>query len=129
MSTFSGKSGKILIGAKPLADITRWTLATTAANPSYASSSSGGYRRRVPGVRDGAGRIEFLLDPADPLTGDFDEGDAVTLLLYLDAERCYSVPALIDALELEVDISTGDVVGGVARFSTNGAWTKPTYAS
>jgi hypothetical protein len=128
MATFSGKDGKVLIGGSPLADIIGWTLRTASDNPTYASSSTGGYRKRVPGVKDAAGTVRFKLNPADPITDDLDAGVAVTLLLYLDATRFYTVPAVIDALRLEVDIDTGDVVGGVADFSGNGAWTKPTYA-
>jgi hypothetical protein len=128
MATFSGKDGKVLIGATPLADITAWTLRTLSGNPAYASSSTGGYRKRVPGVKDAQGTVRFKLNPADPITDDLDAGAAVTLLLYVDATRFYTVPAVIDALRLEVDIDSGDIVGGVAEFSANGAWTKPTYS-
>ncbi len=129
MATISGKDGKVMIGPAALADITRWTFNTTSNNPAYASSSTAGYRRRVAGVKDGGGRIAFKLDPADPVSDSLNEGDQVTLLLYLDATHFYTVPAVIDALELEVDISTGDVLGGTAAFSTNGAWTKPDYGT
>jgi hypothetical protein len=128
MSVISGKDGKILIGATTLADITGWTLRTVSHNSAYASSSTGGHRKRVAGVKDAAGSIAFKLNTADPLTDDFVEGSAVTLLLHLDATRYYSVPAVIDALRLEVDIDRGDVIGGTAEFSANGAWTKPSYA-
>jgi hypothetical protein len=129
MSTISGKDGKVLIGAAALADITRWTFNATSVNPAYASSSTAGFRRRVAGIKEGAGRIAFKLDPADPISDSLNEGDQVTLLLHLDATHFYTVPAIVDALELEVDISSGDVLGGTANFSSNGAWTKPDYGS
>ena len=129
MATISGKNGKVLIGATPLAEITDWTFQTSSANPAYASSSTGGFRRRVAGIKDGSGSFGFILDPASPITNNFDEGSSVTLLLYLDATRFYSVPAVIDSIHLAVDISSGDVLGGTAIFSANGAWTKPTYGS
>ncbi|MBI2826706.1 MAG: hypothetical protein HYX69_18700 [Planctomycetia bacterium] len=128
MSTISGKDGKVLIGATALAEITDWTFRATSNNQAYASSSTGGYRKRVPGVKDGSGTIGFKLDPADPITDDLDEGAAVTLLLYLDATHFYTVPAVIDAIHLAVDITSGDVLGGTAMFSASGAWTKPNYA-
>ena len=128
MATISGKNGKVMVGAAALADITQWTFNTTSNNAAYASSSTGGYKKRVAGVKDGSGNAAFKLDPADPITDAINEGDAVTLLLHLDATNFYSVPAVIDAVRLEVDIDTGDVVGGVAEFSANGAWTKPAYA-
>ncbi len=129
MATISGKDGKVMIGAAALAEITDWTFHTTSVNHAYASSSTGGFRRRVAGVKDGSGSIGFKLDPAAPITDDFDEGSAVTLLLYLDATHFYSVPAMIDSIQLAVDISSGDVLGGTAQFSATGAWTKPSYGS
>lgn len=129
MATISGKNGKVMIGATPLAEITDWTFHASSHNPAYASSSTGGYRKRVAGVKDGSGHIGFKLDPDSPITNNFDEGSSVTLLLHLDATRYYSVPAVIDALQLAVDVSSGDVLGGMAMFSVNGAWTKPTYGS
>ena len=129
MATISGKNGKVMIGATALAEITDWTFHATSNNHAYASSSTGGYRRRVPGVKDGSGSIGFKLDPADPITDDFDEGSVVTLLLYLDATHFCSVPAVIDSISLAVDISSGDVLGGTAMFSASGPWTKPDYSS
>jgi hypothetical protein len=129
MATISGKNGKVLIGSTALAEITDWTFHTTSVNHAYASSSTGGYRQRVAGVKDGGGSIGFKLDPADPITDDFDEGSSVTLLLYIDATHFYSVPAVMDSIQLAVDISSGDVLGGTAMFSANGPWTKPSYGS
>ncbi len=129
MAIFSGKDGKVLAGTTTLAEITQWTFQTRSNNVAYGSSATAGYRRRVAGAKDGRGTIRGKLDPADPLTNAFEEGDTVTLQLYLDASRFYSVPALIDTLQFEVDIDSGDIVGWVAEFSTDGAWTKPNYAS
>lgn len=127
MATISGKNGKVMIGDAALAEITDWTFHTTSVNHAYASSSTGGYRRRVAGVKDGSGTIGFKLDPDDPLTDAFDEGSSATLLLYLDETHYYTVPAVIDSLQLGVDISSGDVLSGTAQFSADGAWTKPSY--
>ena len=129
MPTISGKDGTVKIGSTPVAEITAWSLSTTSNNPAYASSSTGGYKKRVAGVKDASGSIAFKLDPADPVTDDFDEGDHVTLLLHVDAARFYSVPAVIDSIHLEVDIDSGDIIGGRAEFSSNGAWTKPNYGA
>jgi hypothetical protein len=127
MSLETGDDGQVLIGSTPLADITAWSLETVTRAVAYASSATGGFRKRLPGVKDGRGRIQFMLDVASPLTNQLDEGSAVTLLLYLDATRFYTVPAVIDALRIEVDIDGGKLIGGQAEFSTNGAWTKPAY--
>lgn len=128
MATKSGKDGQVLIGATPLASITHWSLATRASNPAHASSSTGGYKTRNPGVRDSSGSIHFKLDFDDPLTDQFDEGATVTLLLYLDGTHYYTVPAIIDAIEFDdVDIDRGQTIGGTAYFSGTGPITKPTY--
>ncbi len=127
MSVISGKDGKVMIGVAAVADITYWSFSTAAQNPAYASSATAGHRKRLGGVKDGGGVIRGKLDIADAVTDDFNEGDAVTLLLYLNATKFYSVPAVIDRLQFEVDIDSGDVVGWEAEFSANGAWTKPTY--
>ena len=127
MALFTGDDGKVLIGATPLADITAWSLTTKAAAKSYVSSATGGHRKAVVGAKHGAGRIRFLLDPADPITSGFDIGSQVTLLLYLDDTRFYSVPAVIEAIRMNVEIDEGKLVGGEAEFVTSGAWTKPVY--
>ena len=127
MSLLTGDNGKVLIGAEAIADVTRWSLRTFVETGTYASSASAGFRKAHQGNRQGRGQIEFRLDPANPITGDFEEGSAVTLLLYLDAARFYSVPAVIESLEMIVNVDGGDLVGGKAEFVTNGAWTKPTY--
>ena len=53
--------------------------------------------------------------------------DASRTCAHLDEARFYSVPAIIDSLRIDVDIDGGELTGGQAEFSTNGAWTKPTY--
>jgi len=99
-----------------------------ASSPRCRRSSTGGFRRRVGGVKDGSGTIVFKLDPADPITDQLNEGDAVTLLLYLDGTRHFTVPAIIEALQWEVDIDRGEIIGGTAEFAIDGAWTKPSFS-
>jgi hypothetical protein len=119
----SGKSGFVKIGDDPIAEVTKWSFTKQANSSRYASSSSGGFKRSVAGVKSGSGEIEFKFDmsAASPLV----EGAAVTLLLYLDASHFYSVPAIVTRIEVEVDIDTGDVISGSAHFDTDGAWMEP----
>ena len=79
MASFSGKNGKVIVGTSTLAEITHWTFQTRSENVAYGSSATGGFRRRVAGVKDGRGTIRGKLDPSDPTTDVFDEGDSVTL--------------------------------------------------
>lgn len=125
MAVISGRAGRVLVAAAPLAEVTAWTFRTVSANRAYASSATGGFRRRLPGVKEGSGQVRFLLDPARPQTAPLEAGARVTLELRLDAARFYRVPAVIDALRLDVDIDRGEVVTGLAEFSTDGAWTPP----
>ncbi len=119
----SGKSGFVKIGDDAVAEVTRWSFAKQAHSSRYASSSTGGFTRSIPGVKSGSGEIEFAFDIA--AAGPLVEGAAVTLQLYLDATHFYSVPAIVTGLEVEVDIDSGAVIAGTARFDTDGAWTEP----
>jgi hypothetical protein len=127
MSMQTGDDGKVMIGGVELAEITAWSFETTARSVAYASSATAGYRKRLTGAKEGRGAIAFKLNLTDPLTNYLNEGSQVTLLLYIDSTRFYSVPAVIDSLEMTVDIDRGELIGGKAEFSTNGAWTKPSY--
>ena len=126
MATFSGKDGLVKIGGTTLAEITNWNLTTTSSNPSYASSATSGHKTRVAGVKDFSGSIEYKIDAADPISGDFKDGDSVTLLLYLNATDFFSCPSMIDDQQWGgVDIDDGEVVGGSASFSATAALTYP----
>ncbi|MCH8992602.1 MAG: hypothetical protein IIA44_12765 [Acidobacteria bacterium] len=129
MATFSGKDGTVLSGSTTLADITHWRLKTIAQNVAYASSATSGHRKRLPGVKDAGGSFTFRLNASDAVTAELDVGDLVTLKLYVDATNFFSVPAIVDAVEVETDISTGKVVGGAVEFSADGAWTEPSFGS
>lgn len=128
MATFSGKDGKVMIGATPLAEITKWEYTRSSNNPAYASSATQGWKTRRGGVKDATGSLEGKLDPALPITNSFDEGSSVTLLLHEDGTRFHTVPAIIDSIAWSCDINDGDVLGFVAQFSLTGPPTKPTYA-
>jgi len=120
----SGKNGQVLISSSPVAEVTKWIFNKESASSRYASSSTGGFKRSLSGVKSGSGAIQFKFDMSagSPIV----EGSSVTLLLYLDSTHFYSVPALIKTFKVEVNIDTGDVIGGVADFDTDGAWTEPT---
>ncbi len=126
---YYGDDGGVFIGGVEVADITRWTLLTRQRSKSYASSATGGFRRRLPGAKEGVGAVHFKLNLAQPISDPLDVGAEVTLRLYLNADLFYNVPAVIDSLELEVDVDSDDPLGGVAEFSTNGAWTAPGYSA
>jgi hypothetical protein len=113
----------VLIGSAAVAEVTKWMFDKLSVSSRYASSSTGGFKRSLSGVKSGSGAIQFKFDlsAGSPIV----EGSAVTLLLYLDATHFYTVPALIKTFKVEVNIDSGEVIGGVADFDTDGAWTEP----
>ncbi|REJ66208.1 MAG: hypothetical protein DWQ31_15555 [Planctomycetota bacterium] len=125
MPLVSGNEGQVLSDGVALAEIIRWSLQTRATNVSYASSATAGYRKSLPGRKQAQGRFTFALNTSDPVSGQLDEGDQVELRLCVDATHFYLVPAIIDVVELEVDIAAGPLVQGTAEFSSDGAWTAP----
>lgn len=124
----SGKDGDVKIGATSICEIRKWSFNPKSNNPSYASNKTSGYKRRVPGVKDGSGTLEGAWDPATPAVSVIDVGTEVTLLLYINATQNYSVPSVIDSFKLDVDVDEGEIVSWTADFSTNGAWTNPSAA-
>lgn len=128
MATLSGKNGSLVVSGGSLADITSWRFTTTADNVSYASSATGGFRRRIGGARHGFGNVSFVLNTADPATARLVAGDAVTLQLHLDPTRYYYVPAVIDSIQLTVDVNQREPIRGSAEFTTSGAWIDPNFS-
>ncbi len=125
MSGISGKNGKVQVAGTDIAEVTKWSFNPTSNNSSWASSSTAGYKDRVGGSKDGSGTIEGKLDVTDPIYNQLEEGDEFTGLFYIDDTRFYEVPAIVDSMDLEVDIDDGEVVGWSIDFSTRGQWTKP----
>ena len=119
----SGKDGKVTVNATDIGDVTKWTLDESSNNPAYASNSTSGSKKRVAGVKDSSGTIEYELDTAaaEPLT----VGATATLKLYINATKYYSVPAIIDSIGTVCDVDTGAIVAHSAKFSGNGAITPP----
>ncbi len=127
MSLKTGDSGFVLQGSDAVADITLWRLQTKSAGVSYASSATGGFRRRTSGAQAGRGHVEFRLNMATPQVAPLAAGSAVTLKLHLDADHYYAVPAVLDEVELTVDVDRGEPIRGTASFVTDGAWTEPAW--
>ena len=131
MAAISGKDGSVETtsgsggGDGAQAEITGWTFNTTSNNPSWASSTSPGFKKRVAGVKDGSGSISGKYNSANAIFDTLEVGVTVTLTLKVNATNFYAVPAIIDSFNIEVDMDNGDVVGWTADFSTNGEWTEP----
>ena len=129
MPMLSGQDGKVIADAVEVANITRWKFETKSNTVAYASSATGGFRQRLPGVRHGAGTVAFVLSTDTPVQNQLAEGDQLTLKLHVDTDNFYSVPAVVETLSLDVDIDTGDPAGGRFKFVTAGAWTSPDFGA
>jgi len=125
MTAVSGQYGQIQIGSSDVTECTYWSFDRMANEQTYASCATEGYKKRVPGVKDGSGSLKGFQDPTDPIETYFEEGDLVTLKLYYTATKFYSVPAMITKLHVETDIAEGALVPWEADFGCNGAWTLP----
>ncbi len=126
MTAVSGQYGKIMSGASNITECSFWAFDRTAAEHAYASCSTGGYKKRVPGTKDGGGSLKGYYDPTDPVENYITEGASVTLKLYVSTTKFYSVPAIINKLHIETDIEEGAPIPWEAEFGINGAWTLPT---
>ena len=123
MAVFCGKDGTVKISGTDLPEITKWKFTTEVNAQEYSSNNTAGYKVKVCGSKSGSGTIEGKMDDADPITDHFEEGDTVTLVLYLNATLNISVPALITKMDFEVNIDDSEIVGWSADFESSGAYT------
>ena len=118
MVNYSGKDGSVLIGGSTVAHITSWSFNPTSNNPSWASSSTFGFKTRLAGVQDGSGSMEGKLTSwALPFQMPGEVGDKVVLILRVVTGVDFTVRAIIDSITYNVDVDDGDVVSWSADFS------------
>jgi len=120
MALLSGKDGTVRLAQGELLRVTEWRIEKTSTNKSYAANDTGGARKRVPGVKDCAGRLEIKAD--DAAGAPVGEGDVLALELHADdsAENYYELSAIVDAVRVEVDVGLARPVAYVVAFSGNG---------
>lgn len=120
MAVISGKDGTLKLGDTQVTRVTHWKIEKTSGGKAYTANDTGGARKRVPGVKDCSGRFEIKAGDSDAVP--VEEGDAVTLQLHVDdsGANYYDVPAIVEAIRAEVDISEGKTVAHVVAFSGNG---------
>ena len=123
MAVLSGKDGTLYIGANEVTPLSNWKLSITSHNPDYAANDTGGWKKRAAGVKDCFGSFEVKVE--DGGNSPVEEGDSVALKLHVDAtgNNYYDVPAMIDKIEVDVDINQGRIVALAVDFSGNGAVT------
>lgn len=110
MAVISGKNGSV----GSYSEITGWSLNWTSNNPSYASSDTAGWKKRVAGMQDVTGSFEGKWDgSAEVAAGDEVSG----LVLNLDASQSYTLDAVIDGVSFECNIDDGEIIGFSVDFS------------
>jgi len=125
MAVYVGKDGKVVAGATTLAQITDWSFNAKSNNAVWASSSTGGYKTRAAGVKDGTGSFSFKIDDTTQQWDSIEVGTLVSLTLYLDSSNYITVPAIIDDVTYDCNINEGEPPAGKANFGITAAWTMP----
>jgi hypothetical protein len=120
MAVLSGKNGTLFLGSTEITPVVNWKLVTSSNNPDYAANDTGGWKKRVAGVRDASGSLE--IKASDDRNCPVEEGDTPTLALHLDdsGDNYYEVPSIVDKISVDVDINRGEIVAYVVEFSGNG---------
>lgn len=122
----TGTQGAIVVDGEELADVRQWTLTRRSDNRAYASSSTGGHTRRLPGVRDWSVTFELY-----SVSGDvpFDVGAVLSLRLWVRQDGGsgprYEGQAVVDSIRPVVDIEAGRIVAVTVTASGDGALTGP----
>lgn len=115
MAVISGKNGTVNAGGA-ISDATSWSLSMTSNNPSWASSNTSGYKKRVAGIMDTSGSYSAKWSASIPVAGSLVSSAAFTI----DGTNTWTLDIIIDSVNLEVDMDDGDVVGYSVDFSGNG---------
>lgn len=123
MSATSGQYGAVKIGSSCVAEADKWSLDKECTLHEYRTCSSPGNGGTgvVAGARKHSGSCEGIFDPADPIETYFDEGDSVTLKLYVNDTKYYQVAAVVEKLTIgEIDIAQGAPVRWSMTFKVHG---------
>ncbi len=123
MAVLSGKNGTLYIGDDEVTPVSNWKLSITGNNPHYVANDTGGWRKRAAGAKDCSGSFEVKVQQGGNCP--VEQGDSITLKLHVDdtGDNYYQLPAIIDRIDVDVDISQGRIVAQAVNFSGNGAIT------
>ena len=109
-----------------IAEANAWTLDKECILHEFATCETPGDGGMdvVAGRKRHSGSFSGLYDTEDPPEEWFDEGDALTLKLYVDADVYYEGVAVIEKITIgEVDIQEGAIVPWSASFKARGLFT------
>jgi hypothetical protein len=120
-----GDCGFVRIDPSDLSDIGRWEFTMENTVPEFCHSGSDGFNVTLKGKSRGDVSFEQILDADDEVYERFNVGDLVTLLLYENDTRFWTVPARIKTIGETVEIN--DAREEMVRVTAvcHGAWTDP----
>ena len=128
MSFFSGKNGKVVVGATTL-KVQSWDIEPTTELDDTTNSSSGGYYEGLPKINKLTGKVALQWDAAaNPTTNppNLVPGALVALKLYVDSTHYWNVPtAYVTSTPIVVGAKEGAMVTFGFNFTATAAWTPP----
>lgn len=119
----SGQGGDFTVGGQSIKEVKKWSLNTMIVIHAYSSNKTGGFKRKVTGIKDGKGSIEGVWDPAAPLPSQMEVGQTLAAAALTKAGQQYTYNALFADNKVSVDIDTGDIIGWTSDYEVDGAWT------
>jgi hypothetical protein len=113
MAVVSGKDGYATFSG--ITDITSWSISLESNNPSYACTSTAGYKKRVAGVKDATATIEGVVGDKPPMPGT-----TGTCVLYIDGSDTYTFDAIVESSTHEANIEDGEIVKYTIELAVQG---------
>jgi len=114
----SAANGRLEIDGEEVADIRHITFDRTAEAEEYASTATGGRKRRLGGHADCTGTFQVLAK-AGAFDLGFDAGDAVTITGYADAGHSFRLRAVVSRIAHAVPVA-GGMVSVTVEFAGDG---------
>lgn len=107
-------------------EVRKWTMTITRNAKEYASSSTGGGKRKLAGAENFDGSLDVYHDADNRLHAlGMDAGVTGYLKLWEDDTDFYIAPVYLDDVSTDVDIEGEGLVEGAVSFSRDGALTYP----
>lgn len=122
MAVIGGKDGTVNNGSA-VGNVKNWSITHTSNNSAWGSSSTGGYKNRVPGTKDWSGTITVARDVAAVIP--FVVGNTYTLNLTENGTKFYTGNGIVDSVAETIDVDNGTQTDVVVAFSAAGALTVP----
>jgi hypothetical protein len=107
-------------------EVRKWTLRYSKNAKQYASSSTGGGKRKLAGAEDFEGSIDVYHDLSSTLRSlGVIPGTSLFFKLYEMATSFYIAPSYVDDVNKSVDIEGEGIIEGAVTFSRDGTLVFP----